>query len=87
MEHFVLCQVFVNILFYHIIIMNKFAERLQDIRLEKNISRKTLSKLINVSVRTISYWECGQRECNLEQLCILAKVFNISTDFLLGLED
>ena len=64
----------------------KFAERLQDLRLEKNMSRRNLASLLNVHPRTISYWELGQRECNLEQLANIAKLFNVTTDYLLGLE-
>jgi len=51
------------------------------------MSRQELADLIFVSVRTISYWELGQRECNLEQLAKLAKIFGVTTDYLLGLEN
>lgn len=67
--------------------MTKFPEILKDLRKEKNMSRQTLANLIFVNVRTISYWELGQRECNLEQLITLSKVFDVTTDYLLGLED
>ncbi len=66
--------------------MIQFAKRLKELRIEHNMTRNELAKLCRVSVRTISYWELGQRECNLEQLCTLAKIFDISTDYLLGLE-
>ncbi|MGN0787724.1 MAG: helix-turn-helix domain-containing protein [Candidatus Onthoplasma sp.] len=66
--------------------MTKFAERLKELRIENEMSRKTLANLCGVSERTISYWELAQRECNLEQLCKLSQIFNISTDYLLGLE-
>ena len=67
--------------------MTKFPEKLKELRKEKNMSRETLANLIYVSIRTISYWELGQRECNLEQLVTLSNVFNVTTDYLLGLED
>ena len=67
--------------------MIKFPERLQELRLENNMSRNTLASLLKVNPRTISYWELGQRECNLEQLYNLAIIFKVSTDYLLGLED
>ena len=67
--------------------MIKFPERLQELRIEKNMSRNTLANLLKVNPRTISYWELGQRECNLEQLYNLAVIFKVSTDYLLGLED
>ena len=67
--------------------MTKFPEILKDLRKEKNMSRQALADLIFVNVRTISYWELGQRECNLEQLVTLSKVFGVTTDYLLGLEE
>lgn len=67
--------------------MVKFAERLKDLRLEQNLSRNDLANLLKVNPRTISYWELGQRECNLEQLCNLAVIFKVTTDYLLGLEN
>ncbi|MDY5676854.1 MAG: helix-turn-helix transcriptional regulator [Eubacteriales bacterium] len=67
--------------------MIKFPERLRELRIEKNMSRKDLADLLYVNLRTISYWELGQRECNLEQLANIAQIFGVSTDYLLGLED
>ncbi len=67
--------------------MIKFAERLKELRIEKNLSRIQLANLLHVSVRTISYWELGQRECNFEQLAELSNIFCVSVDYLLGLED
>ena len=67
--------------------MVKFAERIKELRLEKNLSRNALANLLQVNPRTISYWELGQRECNLEQLYNLALIFKVSTDYLIGLEN
>lgn len=67
--------------------MTKFPEILKELRKEKNMSRQVLADLIYVNVRTISYWELGQRECNLEQLITLSKIFGVTTDYLLGVED
>lgn len=55
--------------------------------MEMNMSRNDLANFLKVNPRTISYWELGQRECNLEQLCNLALIFKVSTDYLLGLEN
>ncbi len=67
--------------------MTKFPERLKELRLESNMSRNALASLLFVNPRTISYWELGQRECSLEQLAQIARIFGISTDYLLGLEE
>lgn len=67
--------------------MVKFPERLKELRIEKNMSRNELASLLYVNPRTISYWELGQRECNLEQLVKIADIFKVTTDYLLGIED
>ena len=67
--------------------MIKFPERLQELRTEKNMSRRTLADLLKINIRTVSYWELGQRECNLEQLALLSEIFGVSVDYLLGLEN
>lgn len=67
--------------------MIRFSERLKELRTDANMSRTQLAEAILVNVRTISYWELGQRECNLEQLAKIARTFGVSTDYLLGLED
>ncbi len=64
--------------------MNKFAERLKNLRIEAGISRATLAGEINVSARLVAYWESGQRECDFDTLIRLAEFFETSTDFLLG---
>ena len=63
---------------------NKFAERLNELRIEKNFSRAQLAKELNVSVRLISYWENGQRECDFDMLIKIADLFYVSIDYLLG---
>ncbi|MBQ7977432.1 MAG: helix-turn-helix transcriptional regulator [Clostridia bacterium] len=64
--------------------MNKFGERLRAERESINLTRNELAKRLNVSVRTISYWENGQRECDFDTLIKLATILETSTDYLLG---
>ena len=63
---------------------NKFAERLKDLRCENNLSRQQLADNLNVSVRLLSYWENGERECSFDMLMKLSKILNCSIDYLLG---
>ena len=67
--------------------MIRFGERLKELRSEKNISREELANKLNVSVRLISYYECGKRQCSFETLVFLAEYFDVSTDYLLGYKD
>ena len=66
---------------------NKFAERLGELRLENNLTRIQLAERLNVSVRLISYWENGQRECDFDMLIKIADIFTVSVDYLLGRKD
>ena len=67
--------------------MSKFAERLKEIRIEKGLSRQELASKMFVSVRLISYWENGQRECDFDTLIKLSNILGESIDYLLGRTD
>ena len=66
---------------------NKFGEQLNGLRIENNLSRTQLAEKLNVSVRLISYWENGQRECDFDMLIKIADIFSVSIDYLLGRKD
>lgn len=64
-----------------------FCERLKELRLEKNLSYRQLGKEIGFSDTSVRRWEIGTRAPNIYELIALAKYFNVSSDYLLGLED
>ena len=65
----------------------KFAERLKELRTEKNINQVELSVEIGVSKGIISLWENGLREPGMYSLIQLAKFFEVSIDYLVGISD
>lgn len=65
----------------------KFNERLKEIRLKRGLTQENFAKQINISPSSISLYERGDREPNLSTLIIIAKVLDVSTDYLLGLTD
>lgn len=67
--------------------MNKFSQRLHECREEKGITRKELADNISVSVRLVSYWENGERECDFDMLIKIANFLGESIDYLLGRTD
>jgi len=67
--------------------MSKFAERIREIRLEKGMTRQELADKMFVSVRSISYWENAQRECDFDTLIKLSQTLGESIDYLLGRTD
>lgn len=67
--------------------MKVFAERLKDLRIEKKLSQRGLAALTHFSVSAIKQWENESRVPNAEAVVLLAKFFNVSSDYLLGLKD
>lgn len=67
--------------------MKVFAERLKELRLSENLSQRKLAELINLSPSAIKQWEDESRVPNAEAVVVLAKFFDVSSDYLLGLED
>ena len=67
--------------------MSTFKENLKNLRTDAGIGQVELAKKIGVSKGIISLWENGLREPNMYSLIALAKFFNVSIDFLVGLND
>jgi len=66
---------------------NYFGKALKELRLAEGISQRELGKRLNVCNQTVSFWESGQREPDLDSLLKIAKYFQVSADYLLGLDD
>ncbi len=64
-----------------------FSERLKELRIEKRVGQVELANAIGASKGIISLWENGQREPKMSNLVSLAKYFEVSIDYLAGLED
>ncbi|MBQ7759704.1 MAG: helix-turn-helix transcriptional regulator [Acidaminococcaceae bacterium] len=62
----------------------RFSEILQDLREDRDISRKEMASYLNISLSTLGMYEQGRREPNIEMLIRIADYFNVSLDFLVG---
>lgn len=67
--------------------MRKFAERLKELRSEKSLSIQALSKATDIGAASICRWENGQADIKSDQLITLALFFDVTADYLLGLEN
>lgn len=56
---------------------NEFGKKLKELRIEKGLSQRELGKVFNVCNQTISFWEIGSREPDLDTLFALSKYFNV----------
>lgn len=67
--------------------MNKFSERLRELREEKKLTQNELSKKTNISAACINRWEKNLRVPNIDSIITLCLFFGCTADYLLGLED
>lgn len=66
---------------------NLFPQRLTELLKIHNLSKRALAREIGVSVASICDWSTGKVQPTAENIYLVAKYFNESSDYLLGLED
>ncbi|MFS9094942.1 helix-turn-helix domain-containing protein [Streptococcus mitis] len=64
--------------------MEKFHEKLKMLRKKKGLTQQEVAKLVHVERGVYTNWELGNRNPNYENLSMLACVFDVSIDYLLG---
>lgn len=64
-----------------------FGSRFKEQRLIKGKNQKQMAEILCVSQATISNWEAGRKIPEVPMLISIAKYFNTSVDYLLGLVD
>ena len=64
-----------------------FKERIRDLRIEKNMNQNELAELCNVKQSCVSKWERGATLPDAEMIIRLSEIFNVSSDFLLGIKE
>lgn len=67
--------------------MEKFAIKLKELRNERNLTQRDIASFLNIRQQSYLRYEQNTGEPSLETLVNIAKFFEVSTDYLLGLED
>ncbi len=67
--------------------MSDFANKLKRIRIERNITQKEVAKQLGISETGYAGYEQNYREPDFETLKKLCQYFEITSDYLLGLEN
>ena len=62
-------------------------ERLQELRKDRKMSQEDFAKIIGVSHYTVSSYECNRSDPDDKTKKIIAQLFDVSVDYLLGLID
>ena len=64
--------------------MERFSERLQELRKEKNATKEDLAAHLGITVRAYRYYEEGKRYPDFQGLIALADYFGVTLDDLVG---
>ena len=64
-----------------------FGERIRNLREDKDLTQSELGAQVNMTQRKISYIERGKYEPSIDDIVSLCKFFDVSSDYLLGLND
>lgn len=62
-------------------------ERLKELRFERRLKQSEVAEKLGISVSCYGGYEQGYREPDLKTLIKISKFFEVSTDYLLGLEN
>ena len=66
--------------------MVTIGERIRDLRKEKKLSQTDLANLLYLSQDTISLWELDKSLPDIKTLIKLTEIFEVSSDYILGIE-
>ena len=61
--------------------------RIRELRKERGLTQEQLGKAVGIANNTISQYETGALEPNIETIIKLCAFFNVSSDYLLGIKD
>lgn len=67
--------------------MVSFNTRLKELKEKNNLSNQELASAIGISVRGLQFYLSGTKEPTLNKLILLAKYFNVSLDYIVGISD
>lgn len=63
-----------------------FGDRLKELRKQNDMSQEKLGEYLGVTNNAIYNWEVGKAQPSIESIIKIAELFNVSTDYLFGME-
>ena len=90
-EHITILSKFFNVSTDYLLGMddnfNSLSYKLKEARIKKGLSQIDVAKIINIGNKTISDYERGVSSPDPETIKKLATLYNVTTDYLLGMQD
>ena len=65
----------------------QFYQRLRDIREDHDLNQSDIAEILETTRQQVSKWETGLQMMGVDKYIKLAKYYNLSADYLLGLSD
>ena len=59
---------------------------IKKLRRERDMTQEQLAEYLGITANAVSQWECDRTAPDISQLPLLARVFNVTTDYLLGVD-
>ena len=66
--------------------MKNFGETLKKLRRQKDMTQEQLAEYVNISPQSVSKWETNLTLPDITIIPILANIFDVSADVLLGID-
>lgn len=60
-------------------------ERVRNLREDADLTQSQLGNAVQMTQRKISYIECGKYEPNIDDIILLCRFFEVTSDYLIGL--
>jgi transcriptional regulator with XRE-family HTH domain len=67
--------------------LSSFGEKLKRLREDNGETQEDIARLLSISRTSISKYESGDREPDIETIKILSKHYRVSVDYIFGLND
>ena len=67
--------------------MENVGEKVKALRISEHMTQQQVADMLQIDRSNYSKYELGKLEFGYEMLIKLAKLFDVTTDYLLGLED
>ena len=65
---------------------NRFSNNFKELRKMQELTQEQIAEMLGVTSQAISKWECGTSYPDIGLLPVIANMFKVSTDYLLGVD-
>ena len=66
--------------------MKNYNDRIRELREDNDLTQKQIAEVLGIDQRVYSNYEIGYRALPIEHLITLCKYYNVSADWILGLD-